>query len=168
MDYCSCTRPKGECDYLRRTTFAHSIAWLLSFVWALTYGWLLHLHDFHRLLFLLLLVLICVLSVVSSSSSAPTKKLQKYTEGLRVQPTLLVIVGSDSYLLVEYDPRITEYPVHFYVWFTPLVGRGNKLLPCDITARTVLLNVLLCLTYMYCTVYILYILHTVHIWTLLA
>ena len=34
---------------------------------------------------------------------------------------------------------------------------------CDITARTVLLYVLLCLTYMYCTLYILYILHTVHI-----
>ena len=34
---------------------------------------------------------------------------------------------------------------------------------CDITARTVLLYVLLCLTYMYCTLYILYILHTVYI-----
>ncbi len=34
---------------------------------------------------------------------------------------------------------------------------------CDIAARTVLLYVLLCLTYMYCTLYILYILHTVHI-----
>ena len=34
---------------------------------------------------------------------------------------------------------------------------------CDITARTVLLYVLLCLTYMYCTLYVLYILHTVHI-----
>jgi hypothetical protein len=32
----------------------------------------------------------------------------------------------------------------------------------DIAARTVLLYVLLCLTYMYCTLYILYILHTVH------
>jgi hypothetical protein len=40
----------------------------------------------------------------------------------------------------------------------------TKLLPsCDIAARTVLLYVLLCLTYMYCTLYILYILHTVHI-----
>jgi len=34
---------------------------------------------------------------------------------------------------------------------------------CDIAARTVLLYVLLCLTYMYCTLYILYILHSVHI-----
>ena len=36
---------------------------------------------------------------------------------------------SDSHLLVEYDPRITEYPFHSYVLFTPPVGRGNKLLP---------------------------------------
>jgi len=36
---------------------------------------------------------------------------------------------SDSHLLVEHDPRITEYPVHSYVLFTPPVGRGNKLLP---------------------------------------
>jgi hypothetical protein len=36
---------------------------------------------------------------------------------------------SDSHLLVEYDPRITEYPVHSYVLFTPPVGHGNKLLP---------------------------------------
>ena len=36
---------------------------------------------------------------------------------------------SDSHLLVEYDPRITEYPIHSYVLFTPPVGRGNKLLP---------------------------------------
>ena len=35
---------------------------------------------------------------------------------------------SDSHLLVESDPRITEYPVHSYVLFTPPVGRGNKLL----------------------------------------
>ena len=34
---------------------------------------------------------------------------------------------------------------------------------CDITAHTVLLYVLLCLTYMYCTLYALYLLHTVHI-----
>jgi hypothetical protein len=36
---------------------------------------------------------------------------------------------SDSHLLVEYDLRITEYPIHSYVLFTPSVGRGNKLLP---------------------------------------
>jgi len=36
---------------------------------------------------------------------------------------------SDSHPLVEYDPRITEYPIHSYVLFTPPVGRGNKLLP---------------------------------------
>ncbi len=36
---------------------------------------------------------------------------------------------SDNHLLVENDPRITEYPVHSYVLFTPPVGRGNKLLP---------------------------------------
>ena len=39
-----------------------------------------------------------------------------------------------------------------------------SLLPCcDITAHTVLLYVVLCLTYMYCTLYVLYILHTVRI-----
>ena len=37
--------------------------------------------------------------------------------------------SSDFHLLVEYDPRITEYPVHSYVLFTPPVGRSNKLLP---------------------------------------
>ena len=37
--------------------------------------------------------------------------------------------SSDFHLLVEYDPRITEYPVHSYVLFTPPVGRRNKLLP---------------------------------------
>ena len=36
---------------------------------------------------------------------------------------------SDIHLLVEYDPRITEYPVHSSVLFTPTVGRANKLLP---------------------------------------
>ena len=36
---------------------------------------------------------------------------------------------SDSHLLVEFDPRYTEYPIHSYVLFTPPVGRGNKLLP---------------------------------------
>ena len=36
---------------------------------------------------------------------------------------------SESHLLVESDPRITEYPVQSYVLFTPPVGRGNKLLP---------------------------------------
>ena len=33
---------------------------------------------------------------------------------------------------------------------------------CDITAHTVLLYALFCLIYMYCTLYVLYILHTVH------
>ena len=33
---------------------------------------------------------------------------------------------------------------------------------CDITAHTVLLYVLFCLIYMYCTLYVPYILHTVH------
>jgi len=43
------------------------------------------------------------------------------------QHTLLQV--AQAHLLVEYDPRITEYPVHSYVLFTPPVGRGNKLLP---------------------------------------
>jgi hypothetical protein len=44
------------------------------------------------------------------------------------QHTLLTVaqarqLQSNSHLLIEYDPRITECPVHSYV------GRGNKLLP---------------------------------------
>ena len=31
--------------------------------------------------------------------------------------------------MVEYDPTVTEYPVHSYVLFTPPVGRSDKLLP---------------------------------------
>ena len=37
-------------------------------------------------------------------------------------------MSSDAHALVEYDPRITEYPVHSYVLFTLPVGRSNKLL----------------------------------------
>ena len=52
------------------------------------------------------------------------------------QHTLLTVaqahqLQSDSHLLVEYDPCITEYPIHSYVLFIPPVGRGNKLLPKD-------------------------------------
>jgi len=36
---------------------------------------------------------------------------------------------SDSHALVQYDDRITEYPVHAYVLFTPPVGRSDNLLP---------------------------------------
>jgi hypothetical protein len=36
---------------------------------------------------------------------------------------------TDHHALVEYDPTITEYPVHSYVLFTPPVGRSDKLLP---------------------------------------
>ena len=48
--------------------------------------------------------------------------------------TLITVVretqlASDAHALVEYDPRITEYPVNSYVLFTPPVGRSNKLLP---------------------------------------
>jgi len=30
-------------------------------------------------------------------------------------------------VLVEYNQTITEYPVHSYVLFTPLVGRSDKM-----------------------------------------
>ena len=40
-----------------------------------------------------------------------------------------ITVATDAHALVEYDPRITEYLVHFYVFFTPPVGRFSKLLP---------------------------------------
>ena len=51
-----------------------------------------------------------------------------------IQHTLLQVAQahqhqSDSHLLVEYDPRITEYPIHSYVLFTPPVSRCNKLYP---------------------------------------
>ena len=50
------------------------------------------------------------------------------------QHTLLTVaqayqLQSDSHLLVEYDPRITQYPIHSYVLFTSSVGRSNKFLP---------------------------------------
>ena len=35
---------------------------------------------------------------------------------------------SDFHAMVEYDPTVTEYPVHSYVLFTPPVGRSDKLL----------------------------------------
>ena len=38
-------------------------------------------------------------------------------------------LASDSHHLVEYDPRVTEFPVHSYVLFTPPVGRSDKLVP---------------------------------------
>ena len=36
---------------------------------------------------------------------------------------------TDFHAMVEYDPTVTEYPVHSYVLFTPPVGRSDKLLP---------------------------------------
>jgi hypothetical protein len=36
---------------------------------------------------------------------------------------------TDFHAMVEYDPSVTEYPVHSYVLFTPPVGRNDKLLP---------------------------------------
>ena len=55
-------------------------------------------------------------------------------EWIARQHTLITVardtqLASDAHALVEYDPRITEYPVHSYVLFTPPVGRSNKLLP---------------------------------------
>jgi len=55
-------------------------------------------------------------------------------EWISKQHTLITVaretqLASDAHALVEYDPRITEYPVHSYVFFTPPVGRSNKLLP---------------------------------------
>jgi len=49
------------------------------------------------------------------------------------QHTLITVVHEtqlafDAHALVEYDPPITEYPVHFYMFFTPPVGRSYKLL----------------------------------------
>jgi len=36
---------------------------------------------------------------------------------------------TENHALIEYDPTITDYPVHSYVLFTPPVGRSDKLLP---------------------------------------
>ena len=49
-------------------------------------------------------------------------------ELIEKQHTLNTQLASDAHALVEYDLRITEYPVHFYELFTPPVGRSNKLL----------------------------------------
>ncbi len=59
---------------------------------------------------------------------------QPYSKQVARQHTLLQVAQahqhqSDSHLLVEYDPRIMEYPIHSYALFTPPVGRGIKLLP---------------------------------------
>ena len=36
--------------------------------------------------------------------------------------------ATDSHYLVVHDPRVTEFPLHSYVLFSPPVGRSNKLL----------------------------------------
>jgi hypothetical protein len=64
--------------------------------------------------------------------------------------------------------RLLIHSIYAYLMYEmyklPLISfKKHFLSQCDIAARTVLLYVLLCLTYMYCTLYILYILHTVHI-----
>ena len=55
-------------------------------------------------------------------------------EWISKQHTLITVaretqLASDAHALFEYDPLITEYPVHSYVFFTTPVGRSNKLLP---------------------------------------
>jgi hypothetical protein len=60
---------------------------------------------------------------------------------------------TDHHALVEYDPNITEYPVHSYVLFTPAVGRSDKFLP-SVTSQLILYY---CTYYsnMYCAPYVL-------------
>jgi hypothetical protein len=43
---------------------------------------------------------------------------------------------TDFHAVVEYDPSITEYPINFYVLFTPPVGRSDKLLPRQVMDKT--------------------------------
>ena len=55
-------------------------------------------------------------------------------ESISRQSTLINVarekqIQTDFHALVEYDPAITEYPVHSYVLFTPPVGRSDKILP---------------------------------------
>ena len=74
--------------------------------------------------------------ILAPGSVNPTSRValsDTMDNGVARQHTLLQVAQahqhqSDSHLLVEY-PRITEYPVHSYVLFTPPDGRGNKLLP---------------------------------------
>ena len=73
--------------------------------------------------------------ILTPGSANPTSHVANTMDNwVARQHTLLQVAQahqhqSDSNLLVKYDPRITEYPVHSYVLFTPPVGRRNKLLP---------------------------------------
>ena len=44
-------------------------------------------------------------------------------------------LATDSHHLVEHDPRVTEFPVHSYVLFTPPVGRNDKLVPYQVMSH---------------------------------
>ena len=70
----------------------------------------------------------------SSHILAAPAACDRYDSWIEKQYTLLKAAQanhskSDYHLLVEYDPRITEYPIHSYVLFIPPVGRSNKMLP---------------------------------------
>ena len=88
-----------------------------------------------------------IMNTVEKTNSYSIRYVYRIESLLRVQPTLsdtmdnwvarqrtLLQVAqahqhqSDSHLLVEY-PRITEYPIHSYVLFTPPISRCNKLYP---------------------------------------
>ena len=42
---------------------------------------------------------------------------------------------TDHHALVKYDTAVTEYPINFYVLFTPPVGRSDKFLPRVVQSR---------------------------------
>ena len=71
--------------------------------------------------------------VDSSIDSSDTSLSDRIDEWVSRQHTLLVVaqetqLQSDQHKGVESDADITDYPINSYVLYTPLMGRGNKLL----------------------------------------
>ena len=76
-----------------------------------------------------------IMSPVNSSIDSGDSSLSdRMDEWVSRQHTLLVVaqetqLHSDQHKVVENDAEITDYPINFYVLYTPPSGRGNKLLP---------------------------------------
>jgi len=76
-----------------------------------------------------------ILSPPSISNSKSQISLSDVMDRWISKQTLLLKVAqknqrvTDSHHLVVHDPRVTEFPLHSYVLFSPPVGRSDKLVP---------------------------------------
>ena len=77
-----------------------------------------------------------ILPLVQKKSSGQIALSDTMNDWVAKQCTLIDVakekekqLQTDFHAMVEYDPTVTEYPVHSYVLFTPPVGRSDKLLP---------------------------------------